>query len=222
MTAGDGLSAVGGSFTLDAPLGRNVWIVAHCADEADLDTIEVVSPSGRIFDLPLVSDGMLHIRIAQTNEVTFNPINFKCISNQPMKMTHVIDVDLQFGEWKYRLRFGPAPHRARVWATVQVTATPSTPSVEAVEVQKAISVQTWTNVADRHQLVNASQTPVLFYVEVKQGQRPIIDARVTVRMHPPNRTEPIRFQLHDRGTGGNATCFANQMKQNISIFIHAK
>ena len=72
MTAGDGLSTVGGSFTLDAPLGRNVWIVAHCADEADLDTIEVVSPSGRIFDLPLVSDGMLHIRIPQTNEVPFN------------------------------------------------------------------------------------------------------------------------------------------------------
>ena len=69
VTAVDGLSMVGGTFTLDAPLGTNVWIVAHCADEADLDTIEVVSPSGRIFDLPLVSDGMLHIRIPETDEV---------------------------------------------------------------------------------------------------------------------------------------------------------
>ena len=64
----DGLSVLG-SFTLDAPLGTNVWIVAHCADEADLDTMEVISPSGRIFDLPQVSDGMLHIRIPDTREV---------------------------------------------------------------------------------------------------------------------------------------------------------
>lgn len=64
----DGSSATG-SFLLDAPLGRNVRIVAHCADEADVDTIEVVSPSGRVYDLPLVADGMLHIRIPHTDEV---------------------------------------------------------------------------------------------------------------------------------------------------------
>lgn len=59
-----------GTFTLDAPLGANVRVVAHCADEADLDTVEVVSPNGRVYDLPLVSDGMLHIRIPHTDEVT--------------------------------------------------------------------------------------------------------------------------------------------------------
>lgn len=64
----DGLSVVG-SFTLDAPLGTNVWISAHSTDEADLDTIEVISPSGRIFDLPQVNDGLLHIRITETTEV---------------------------------------------------------------------------------------------------------------------------------------------------------
>lgn len=58
-----------GTFHLDAPLGDNVRVVAHVADEADLDTIQVVSPSGKVYDLPLVSDGMLHIRIAQTDEV---------------------------------------------------------------------------------------------------------------------------------------------------------
>ena len=62
-------SSFSGTFTLDAPLGHNVRVVAHCDDEADLDTVEVVSPSGRVYDLPLVSDGMLHIRIPHTDEV---------------------------------------------------------------------------------------------------------------------------------------------------------
>lgn len=46
LTAGQTATATtaGGTFTLDSPLGENVWIVAHCADEADLDTIEVLSP----------------------------------------------------------------------------------------------------------------------------------------------------------------------------------
>lgn len=69
MVSRDGSSATG-SFLLDAPLGRNVRIVAHCADEADVDTIEVVSPSGRVYDLPLVADGMLHVRIPHTDEVS--------------------------------------------------------------------------------------------------------------------------------------------------------
>ena len=55
-------------------------MVAHCEDEADLDTVQVLSPSGRIYDLPLVSDGMLLVRIPKTDE---------------------------FGEWSYRLRFSP-------------------------------------------------------------------------------------------------------------------
>lgn len=66
-----------GTFNLDAPLGHNVRVVAHCADEADLDTIEVVSPSGRVYDLPLVSDGMLHIRIPHTDEVHARQIPYK-------------------------------------------------------------------------------------------------------------------------------------------------
>lgn len=60
-----------GSFQLDAPLGSDLRIVAHCQDEADLDSIQVMSPSGKIYDLPLVSDGMLHIRIPQTDEVNY-------------------------------------------------------------------------------------------------------------------------------------------------------
>lgn len=69
VTSSSQVQAVQGTFTLDAPLGSNVRVVAHCADEADLDTVEVVSPNGRVYDLPLVSDGMLHIRIPQTDEV---------------------------------------------------------------------------------------------------------------------------------------------------------
>ena len=70
VTSNNQVQAVQGTFTLDAPLGSNVRVVAHCADEADLDTVEVVSPNGRVYDLPLVSDGMLHIRIPQTDEVS--------------------------------------------------------------------------------------------------------------------------------------------------------
>lgn len=93
LIADDGLPLLG-VFTLDAPFGSNVWIGVHCADEADLDTIEVVSPSGRIFDLPLVSDGMLHIRIGETDE---------------------------FGDWNYRLRFSQ-PMKEYLVAAVEVTA----------------------------------------------------------------------------------------------------
>lgn len=69
VTSSSQVPSVTGTFTLDAPLGSNVRVVAHCADEADLDTVEVVSPNGRVYDLPLVSDGMLHVRIAETDEV---------------------------------------------------------------------------------------------------------------------------------------------------------
>lgn len=42
--SGQQTTTTGGTFTLDSPLGENVWIVAHCADEADLDTLQVLSP----------------------------------------------------------------------------------------------------------------------------------------------------------------------------------
>ena len=89
VTAGQASS---GTFVLDAPLGRNVRLVAHCADEGDLDAVQVFSPSGRVYDLPLVADGMLHIRIAETEE---------------------------FGEWNYRLRFASANGAATVEVTAQ-------------------------------------------------------------------------------------------------------
>lgn len=84
MTNGEGqrtatAGTATGTFQLDSPLGDNVRILAHCEDEADLDAIQVVSPSGKIYDLPLVSDGMLHIRIPHTDEVKIS--NYSNYSN---------------------------------------------------------------------------------------------------------------------------------------------
>ncbi|KAI9559912.1 hypothetical protein GHT06_013919 [Daphnia sinensis] len=169
-----------GTFTLDAPLGANVRVVAHCADEADLDTVEVVSPNGRVYDLPLVSDGMLHIRIPHTDE---------------------------FGEWSYRLRFAQpvvSSSRHQVATTVEVTAQPAATTTTQMY-DEAITVQAWTNVGRAP--VNASQTPILLYAEVRRGRSPIVDAKVTALVYPPEGSDnstaqgPFLVQLHDKGTG---------------------
>ncbi|XP_057365411.1 calcium-activated chloride channel regulator 1-like [Daphnia carinata] len=168
-----------GTFTLDAPLGANVRVVAHCADEADLDTVEVVSPNGRVYDLPLVSDGMLHIRIPHTDE---------------------------FGEWNYRLRFAQpvaSSSRQQVATTVEVTAQPAMTTTQIYD--QAITVQAWTNVG--RVPVNASQTPILIYAEVRRGRSPIVDAKVTALVYPPEGSDnstvqgPFLVQLYDKGTG---------------------
>ncbi|KAK4029989.1 hypothetical protein OUZ56_022946, partial [Daphnia magna] len=168
-----------GTFTLDAPLGANVRVVAHCADEADLDTVEVVSPNGRVYDLPLVSDGMLHIRIPHTDE---------------------------FGEWNYRLRFAQPVvsfSRHQVATTVEVTAQPAPTTTQIYD--EAITVQAWTNVG--REPVNASQTPILLYADVRRGQSPIVDAKVTALVYPPQGSDnstvqgPFLVQLYDKGTG---------------------
>ncbi|XP_046653735.1 calcium-activated chloride channel regulator 1-like isoform X2 [Daphnia pulicaria] len=188
VTSSSQVQAVQGTFTLDAPLGSNVRVVAHCADEADLDTVEVVSPNGRVYDLPLVSDGMLHIRIPQTDE---------------------------FGEWSYRLKFAQPvtssskPHQ--VAATVEVTAQPATTTPTQIH-DEAITVQAWTNVG--RQPINASQTPILLYAEVRRGLSPVLDAKVTALVYPPRGQDnngtttshhppagPFVVQLFDKGTG---------------------
>ena len=93
---------------------------------------------------------------------------------------------------------------ATVEVTAQVSSAASIASVSTASGRslpdQPISVEAWTTPTD--QLINASQTPILFYVEVKQGQTAVLDAQVTVVIQPPNGSQPIRIQLYDRGTGG--------------------
>lgn len=86
-------------------------------------------------------------------------------------------------------------------ATVEVTAQPSSTQV----LDEAITVQAWTNVG--RDTVNATHTPILLYAEVKRGRSPVMDAKVTALIYPPNGQDntthgPFVVQLYDRGTGG--------------------
>lgn len=87
-------------------------------------------------------------------------------------------------------------------ATLEVTAQPLTTSIY----EEAITVRAWTNVG--REPVNASITPILIYAEVKRGRSPVLDAKVTALIHPPNggldntTHTPVVVQLYDRGTGG--------------------
>ena len=174
---------VTGRFTLDEPLGSNVWLVVHCDDADAVDALEAVSPSGRLYDLPLVADGLIHIRIAQTNE---------------------------FGEWRYRLRFA----QQRTAVTVQVSAEPTTATSTAAT--EAITVDAWTLSKEQQQTLTPLPLPlVVVYVQVKRGLRPVMNARVNVRLRRQRRHLAIdnetsideddviqQFRLYDRGTGG--------------------
>ena len=91
-------------------------------------------------------------------------------------------------------------------ATVEVTAQPSTATGDATD--GVITVRAWTSVGRRP--VNASDTAILIYAQVKRGQSPVIDAKVTALVHAPFADEaeknhgPFVVQLHDRGTGGES------------------
>jgi hypothetical protein len=71
---------------------------------------------------------------------------------------------LQFGDWSYRLRFSH-PTRDHLAAAVEVTAQPSLPAIkQGQQQQEPITVRTWNNVG--HQMINASQSPIMLYVQV--------------------------------------------------------
>jgi hypothetical protein len=103
------------------------------------------------------------------------------------------------------------PHQ--VAATVEVTAQPATTTPTQIH-DEAITVQAWTNVG--RQPVNASQTPILLYAEVRRGLSPVLDAKVTALVYPPRGQDnngtttshhppagPFVVQLFDKGTGGS-------------------
>jgi hypothetical protein len=125
---------------------------------------------------------------------------------------------IQFGEWSYRLKFAQpiasssSSKHHQVATTVEVTAQPIATTPTQIQ-DEAITVQAWTNVA--RQIVNASDTPILLYAEVRRGLSPVLDAKVTAFVYPPkgggggqdNATTtqhhgPFVVQLFDKGTGG--------------------
>ena len=55
---------------------------------------------------------------------------------------------------------------------------------------EAIFAQAWTNV-DRKP-VNASQTPILLYVEVRRGLSPVLDDNITALVLPPKGQQRIQ------------------------------
>lgn len=93
--------------------------------------------------------------------------------------------------------------RHQMAATVEVTAQPS--GSEAGD-DGVITVRAWTSVGRRP--VNASDTAILIYAQIKRGQSPVIDAKVTALIRAPFDADdaenhgPFVVQLHDRGTGG--------------------
>lgn len=95
--------------------------------------------------------------------------------------------------------------RHQVATTVEVTAQPAPTTTQIYD--EAITVQAWTNVG--REPVNASQTPILLYADVRRGQSPIVDAKVTALVYPPQGSDnstvqgPFLVQLYDKGTGGN-------------------
>ena len=190
---------VSGRFTLDQPLGANVWLVVHCDDTDAVDALEAVSPSGRLYDLPLVADGLIHIRIAHTQE---------------------------YGEWRYRLRFAAHHHQLAAINTAAVTVQVTAQTAASATQQETITVEAWTSTssssADDQIIRDANKTPIVVYVQVRRGLRPVMNARVDVRIRRRRQQRHLAldnqtsasanwtttdddaiatFRLYDRGTG---------------------
>lgn len=59
-----------GKFTIEDSLGRNTWVTVTSKDGTD--GLQLISPTGKDFDLPVHAEGLMFLRIPGVAEVTLN------------------------------------------------------------------------------------------------------------------------------------------------------
>jgi len=61
-----------GQFTIEDSLGRNTWVTVTTEEVGDVDGLQLISPTGKEFDLPLHAEGLVFVRIPGVTEVPTN------------------------------------------------------------------------------------------------------------------------------------------------------
>jgi len=54
---------------MEENLGRNTWVTISTEEIGDVDGLQLISPSGKEFDLPLHAEGLVFIKIPGIAEV---------------------------------------------------------------------------------------------------------------------------------------------------------
>ena len=55
---------------MEENLGRNTWVTISTEEIGDVDGLQLISPSGNEFDLPLHAEGLVFIKVPGVAEVT--------------------------------------------------------------------------------------------------------------------------------------------------------
>ena len=67
-----------GKFTIEESLGRNTWVTVTTEEVGDVDGLQLFSPTGKEFDLPLHAEGLVFLKIPGVSEVR---IMGNCVSS---------------------------------------------------------------------------------------------------------------------------------------------
>lgn len=57
---------------MEENLGRSTWVTVSTEETGDVDGLQLISPSGKEYDLPRHTEGLVFIKIPGIAEVYFN------------------------------------------------------------------------------------------------------------------------------------------------------
>jgi hypothetical protein len=68
----DGEWQARGKFTVEDSLGRNTWVTVTTEESGDVEGLQLISPTGKEFDLPRHIEGLVLLKIPGVTEVCLN------------------------------------------------------------------------------------------------------------------------------------------------------
>ncbi len=179
---GDG-EAITGNFVVEEHLRRDLWASAAVEDERDVDSFEVLSPTGRRFSLPHYEHGMAYFNLEGDNEP---------------------------GIWSYSIVLYPASRESKVH--FEVLARPDgleakRDSEVGGDDASAVVLESWFE--QRKVEGPGGRTEVILYASLERrgsssASLPVLGASVVASVSRPGRPAdevPVEVVLRDAGTG---------------------
>ncbi len=163
-----------GNFVVEEGLNRDLWMSVTTPHMQDIESFEVVSPSGVEHVFPHYENGIVYFHRPGMNEV---------------------------GIWGYRIKPYPMADGRSVELTMEVVAEEDGgKGYKKQQISESISLEAWTNAGPEG--VDASDgESVTIYASVRQGELPVRDAMVVATVRRPGSSTPVQLVLGDAGTG---------------------
>ncbi|CAL8101953.1 unnamed protein product [Orchesella dallaii] len=205
-----------GKFTIEDSLGRNTWVTVTTEESGDVDGLQLVSPSGKDFDLPLHAEGMMFLRIPGAAEAGTWSYTVKFFHNQSPRP---VSVDVITESRK------PESVSMKFWNQVvkqSMRQEEQSPLAAAIPATELPFVSQDSEEGDAE--------VVLLYAQVLQGDIPVLNANVTATITlpgvPRHGSNSISVKLLDTGSGdpditwgdGIYSAYFTQLGPNPGLF----